>query len=307
MARAGQQPRTSVSRGVAREGFAGQRLVILPEPVRLSVAGNALLRRLLVTDAGYFPEAGGHCVQRPQGAATHLLIVCLAGRGWVRSGGREEQIHPGDLVWLSADRAHAYAAEPEDPWTIAWVHFRGEEVEDWRRQLGWPLESGFGLTHVLPAQAGELRLDEVCSHLERGYAVPQLLEASAALRVSLAASIGLSQGSRANRSALERTQAVRARIDKDPARAQTLPELALAANLSVPHFTALFRRLTGYPPVDYINRQRIRAACRLLDMTQLGVSQVGASVGFADPYYFSRCFRRVMGCPPLAYRQAVKG
>jgi YesN/AraC family two-component response regulator len=59
--------------------------------------------------------------------------------------------------------------------------------------------------------------------------------------------------------------------------------------------------------VDYFIHLKIQRACRLLDTTALPVGLVGARVGYEDPYYFSRIFRRVMGYPPRRYRQVHRG
>jgi AraC-like DNA-binding protein len=111
----------------------------------------------------------------------------------------------------------------------------------------------------------------------------------------------------ATRSAAERVAAVEARLRRDYARAYRLDELATAAGLSVPHFSDLFRRQTGYAPIDFLLRTRIRKACALLDGSDAPVKQVAAQVGFEDPFYFTRCFGRVMGCSPQAYRGIQKG
>lgn len=289
-----------------RQGFAGQHLVVLPDPIRRTAGDHPLLRNLLVTDAGYFPRAEGHRVERPQGSSTHLMIACLQGKGWVRGAGRREPVQAGDVVWLAADQGHAYGADEDDPWTLVWAHFRGEELPHWRRELDWASREPLGAVHISPDRIPDLGLDQVYDRLEHGYSVQHLLEASAALRTTFCALLRLSQGAGAARSAAERTTRVRDQISRAPERPYRLNELAAAAGLSVPHFSLLFRKQTGYAPIDFVIRQRIKAACRLLDTTHTGVALIAAEVGFADPYYFSRCFRRVMGCSPLAYRETVK-
>jgi transcriptional regulator GlxA family with amidase domain len=87
----------------------------------------------------------------------------------------------------------------------------------------------------------------------------------------------------------------------------TLDQLAKRASLSVSHYSAMFRQRFGFAPVDWLIRQRIQRACQLLDSTGEKIEAVGQAVGFADPYYFSRMFRRVMGVPPRKYRGTVKG
>jgi AraC-like DNA-binding protein len=142
--------------------------------------------------------------------------------------------------------------------------------------------------------------------MEHGYAVPQLLEASAALRTTFCALLRLMQQSGAARSATERTALVRDELMRNPARSHRLEDLSIRAGLSVPHFSLLFRQLTGYAPIDFLIRQRIKRACKLLDYTHASIAQIAEEVGFTDPYYFSRCFRRVMGSSPVKYRKTVK-
>ena len=86
-----------------------------------------------------------------------------------------------------------------------------------------------------------------------------------------------------------------------------LPELAMRARMSIPHYSALFRQITGYAPVNYHLRLRILRACHFLDTTDLPISEIAREVGFEDPYYFSRIFRRIMGRAPRNYRHQQKG
>src|SRR3954466_2875149 len=117
------------------EGFTGQHLVVVPKPVCEIAQQHPLLRSLMVTDAGYFPTAHGHYVERKKGSPTHLVIACLRGKGWFRTPAGDQPVEAGDLVWLRANQAHAYGADLGDPWTIGWVHFCGADAEDWNTYL----------------------------------------------------------------------------------------------------------------------------------------------------------------------------
>ena len=64
-----------------------------------------------------------------------------------------------------------------------------------------------------------------------------------------------------------------------------------------------FQEEFGCSPSAYLTRYRIQRACQLLRHSTLPVSAVAASVGFEDPFYFSRAFRREVGCSPTAYRE----
>jgi AraC-like DNA-binding protein len=261
----------------------------------------------MVTDAGYFPRAHGHRVERPQGAATHLLIVCLQGAGWVRSAERTFEILAGDCVWLPSNSPHAYGAAGLRPWTIVYAHFTGDEVPAWQDELGWAAKKPVGLLRVAGQGGTNLGLDRVYASLEGGYSMSHLLAASVALRSAFCVALEAAKGPGAVRTAAERTAALREEIVASPMRHYRLQELAASAGLSVPHFCLIFRRQTGYAPIDFLIRQRISRACRLLDTTTQTISTIAAEAGFEDPYYFSRCFHRVMGTSPREYRKQVKG
>jgi len=78
--------------------------------------------------------------------------------------------------------------------------------------------------------------------------------------------------------------------------------LAAAVNVTPSHYSALFKRWTGCPPIDYFIHLRMQHACRLFDSTSLNVKEVAAVLGYDDPFYFSRTFKAVNRVAPSEYR-----
>jgi hypothetical protein len=155
-----------VSGHTRREGFEGQRLATVPATVRRQALSNPLLSGLLVTDAGYFPAAAGHRIERPQGAWTHIIIVCINGHGWVKTAARRVDVSSGEIVWIPADTPHAYGSSQNDPWTIAWAHFCGPNASRWLAEINWA-DSDIHLLRFGTRRAPTLGLDDVYSALER--------------------------------------------------------------------------------------------------------------------------------------------
>jgi AraC family transcriptional regulator, arabinose operon regulatory protein len=247
-------------------------------------------------------------VQRPAGAPTTLLILCLKGVGRVRSGNESVEIHAGHLVWLPANEAHDYGASERTPWTIGWVHFAGEEVAAWRKLMGAGASSRPSVLELPDDRLDQVALDRVYAPLERGYGVREQIAAAVALRQALSsvAQLLVAPRNRA-RPAGERVAASIERLRRDWQQTHRLGELAAAAGVSVTHYSTLFRRHTGFSPVNFVIRMRIQQACRLLDTTKLSVGEVAERTGYQDAYYFTRCFRRIMGRAPRAYRKVPKG
>ena len=83
--------------------------------------------------------------------------------------------------------------------------------------------------------------------------------------------------------------------------------LAQMTNLSESSFFHKFHAEFGLSPGQWLCRYRIRRAMEFLLRADMLVSDVAYAVGFGDPFYFTRQFRRFAGCSPREYRQRNHG
>ncbi|MFN2272517.1 MAG: ATP-binding protein [Anaerolineae bacterium] len=83
-------------------------------------------------------------------------------------------------------------------------------------------------------------------------------------------------------------------------------EIANAIGVSENYLTHIFGRELGLSPWQYLNRYRVRQARELLRRTSDSITAVALQVGFNDPAYFSRVFRRQVGVSPSAYREQAE-
>lgn len=79
--------------------------------------------------------------------------------------------------------------------------------------------------------------------------------------------------------------------------------LAAQASVSPSHYFALFKRQTGTAPIDFFIRLRMNHARVLLDSTGSSVKEIAATMGYDDPFYFSRVFKSVHRVAPAEYRK----
>ncbi len=82
----------------------------------------------------------------------------------------------------------------------------------------------------------------------------------------------------------------------------TRQEIADAIGISKNYMTQIFHQELGISLWDYLNRYRVMRAKDLLLSTDESISMIAARVGFNDPSYFGRVFRKQVGCTPQAYR-----
>ena len=85
-----------------------------------------------------------------------------------------------------------------------------------------------------------------------------------------------------------------------------LAAAAREAGMSLAHFSRIFKKVMGLPYQDYLNGRRITKAKNLLRTSAQSVTEIAASIGFADPTGFGRIFKKVTGHTPSAFRSLPK-
>jgi AraC family transcriptional regulator len=83
----------------------------------------------------------------------------------------------------------------------------------------------------------------------------------------------------------------------------TLDVLAREAGFSPYHFARLFRNTTGETPHQYVRRERLAHARRLLESSELSLAEVAVESGFGDQSYFTRVFKGALRVTPAVYRR----
>ncbi|ATW24865.1 PocR ligand-binding domain-containing protein [Candidatus Formimonas warabiya] len=84
--------------------------------------------------------------------------------------------------------------------------------------------------------------------------------------------------------------------------ALSLSEVAKAVYLSPSYLSHLFKKELSYTVNDLITLLRLEEAKRLLREKRLPVGEIGQLVGYANPSYFVKVFKKDTGMTPLAYR-----
>lgn len=83
----------------------------------------------------------------------------------------------------------------------------------------------------------------------------------------------------------------------------SVPELAKQCAMSESVYRRRFRQLTGFSPVQYINRLKIEKACQMLQSGDISHQQISAFLNFYNVSYFHRVFKSVTGQTPGEYRK----
>ena len=85
--------------------------------------------------------------------------------------------------------------------------------------------------------------------------------------------------------------------------ASPVEEMVRRSGLAERTFKRRFSQATGFAPIDYVQRLRIEDAKRRLERTEAPADEISWKVGYEDPAFFRRLFKRVTGLTPGAYRK----
>ena len=108
-----------------KDGFSGERALVLPLIVVEMMEQDPLCSMLHITDIGYYPKAKHHFRERKEPINQYVFIYCVDGAGWYQLGKQRYNVSANQYFILPAGIPHAYGADADHPWTIYWIHFKG--------------------------------------------------------------------------------------------------------------------------------------------------------------------------------------
>jgi len=287
-----------------QEGFDGEIRIVMPPSV---LKENKQVYRhtgLFITDIGYYPKAKHHSCSRPKGSPEHILIHCVDGYGIIWIKGEKFILGANQYILIESSLAHYYEADPNNPWTIFWLHFSGQNSKSIVIDIQKRIKSK---RNSLPFE-GTLftSFHQICNLLSQGYSREILEYISLTLPQYFANYLYPDIHH-------QRADSEKEIIDKsiEFLKGQLgnrieLTKIADHVHLSVSHFSKLFKSRTGYSPIAYLNHLKIQKACFLLQFSTKRISIISYDLGFEDQYYFSRLFKEHMGVSPQHYRNNLK-
>lgn len=286
-----------------RDGFQGEKLISIPTTVLTRAIPQMIPNQPYVTHIGYFPNALYHYRLRKYGCEDNILFYCLKGKGYYKLDNRKYELSANQFVIIPAtSRLLSYWADRDDPWTIYWVHFTGTEIESFNKTLGIGKE--LAPVYIPYNEEGIKIWNKMYNSLAMGYQIENLLNANLCLPHLIATflypqkHLSIAVTNQEETLIKRSINYMRNNLEKK----LSVEDLANLVYLSVSYFSKLFRQSMGMPPIDYFIHLKMQHACHLLCTTDLKIKQIAISLGYDDPYYFSRLFKKNNNCSPEAFR-----
>jgi len=204
---------------------------------------------------------------------------------------------------LPPDVPHEYGASVDKPWSIYWIHVSG------------PIFDAFyqNISHHVPIRVSDILGERIMDIFRQCFSIlntPYEVEEFLYLCQMVATMFSLincierpdvpltEEGNLAINKAISfMNKHIHEMISRD--------QLLATVQVSSSQLTQLFKRSTGFAPIEYFLRLKIHAASKDLFFSKLPVRDIAGVYGIEDPYYFSRLFKKIMGLSPQKFRDRV--
>ena len=238
-------------------------------------------------------------VLAPHTHAQSWLCLVMDGRYLERIRSREQEHHPGDLLYCPAQTTHAQHIGPAGSVKILWTPSQDS--------LDYLHDQGIALGHA-PYLNGSSDLLALGARLSRQLGIGDAYTPLAVegLALELVAAFGRSLGGNGARRPAGWLLQLRQRLDESAVGGFSLNHLAAEVGRHPVHVARAFREAFGCTVGDYARRVRANRAAALLRSTRRPLLEIALECGYGGAPQFSRSFKAVFGVMPSAYRARMR-
>ncbi len=224
------------------------------------------------------------------------LIYLINGAGHYITDNGTITAKAGSIILYRPEEHQNYYYKAVEKTELYWIHFTGYEAESLLNELDF--RSGNFYPAGIHAEFIEL-FENIIHELQMKKPRFQQLCISYLLQLLSAFSREAGGERAAGKNDLE--NAVKA-MNEEFQQEHSIDYYARKSHLSLFQFIRNFKKLTGYTPVRYIEKIRIAKAKELLRDSSLSIAEISGIVGYSDPFYFSKVFKKASGETPTQFR-----
>jgi AraC-like DNA-binding protein/mannose-6-phosphate isomerase-like protein (cupin superfamily) len=237
----------------------------------------------------------------------HFIIhYILSGNGSFHIDGKVYNLKANQGFLICPDVATYYEADSENPWTYIWVGFFGVKAKSYLSHANLSRENPI-FTYDNGDKENVLK-DIVFKMLEY-----QKLNYANELRIQGLLFLFLSELVdivRESPSVNETSKELYVKkciqfVERNYSLTISISDLSEYVGLNRCYLSSLFKATLNTSPQEFLIRFRMNKACELMRNDSLSISDISRSVGYIDPFTFSRMFRSVIGQSPRQYRKNI--
>lgn len=239
---------------------------------------------------------------RPRGRLDYQILYIASGKAHFYFHGVEQIVSAGSMVLYRPKEEQRYYYYGTDHTEVYWVHFTGSDVKNMLRKYGISDDTHIIHTGISPEYKHIfLQMIQELKLCKEDY--EELLVHYLKYLLIMIHRIG-GEKPKEKRALLmkEMDTAVRY-FHKHYSKQISVETYAKSQHMSVSWFIRNFKEYTGATPAQYLLSLRISNAQTLLETTTYNITEIAEIVGYDNPLYFSRIFRKQSGLSPSEFRK----
>lgn len=237
------------------------------------------------------------------GVRDHYIIhLVLTGRGSYTVNGQIYTLEAGQGFLICPGQIVFYKSDNINSWTYSWVGFHGIKAEQILKKAGLSID--YPIFNFVESDNLTGGLNDMIKEARDTHSSELML--TSLLYRFLACLVNRCQNQiQAGESSKDSTRYVSDAveyIEKNFTGSLSVNAIANRLKIDRSYLSTLFSRYLGVTPREFIINYRMDKACQLLKNQLLSVSDVARSVGYEDPFQFSKTFRKTKGVSPSQFR-----
>lgn len=239
---------------------------------------------------------------RPKGRVDYQLLYIAAGKAHFFFDGKEEIISAGHMVLYRPKEPQKYVYYGSEKTEVYWVHFTGGEVKQILNYYQIPAEKH--IFYCGTSAEYQWLFRQMIQELQTCRPNYEELLSMMLRQIFLLANRQI-QEKKGNNYIQEEIEKATYYFNDNYHKDISIEEYAASRHVSTCWFIRSFKHYTGMTPMQYILSIRIANAQNLLETTSYTISEIAAIVGYDNPLYFSRLFKKQKGVSPKEYRSTL--
>ena len=236
-----------------------------------------------------------------KGRRDYQILYVANGKTHFWFDGREEIVSTGHMVLYKPEEIQKYVYYLEDNPEVFWIHFTGRDVKNILAYHGISLDEHVFYCGVLPDYKALFRKIiqelQLCRYGYEDYIVSLFKD------ILLLVDRQQHEQKKTTGNVQEQIERAAAYFNENYNTKISIDDYAESLHISTNWFIHNFKQYTGISPAQYILSLRMVNAQSLLERTTYNIKEISEIVGYENPLYFSRVFKKEIGKSPVQYRK----
>ena len=261
-----------------------------------------------INNCGYYRVQTGPVIEtpHPEGRNDYQLLYIASGKGhfYFKGSKKATIVEKGHMVLFRPKEPQVYYYYAKDKTEVYWVHFTGWKVEQYLDSYELPKKENVFFTGISPDYPWIY--NQIIRELQLQRANYDDVIKLILHHILLTINRYIKEGKQTKNETISDIERAVHYFNENYNKPISIEQYAQEHLMSVNWFIHSFKEVMNTPPMQYIVSLRIAAAKGYLENSNKNINEIASIIGYDNPLYFSRLFKKHTGMTPTEYKKRNK-